>query len=379
MITLYFIGILCTFYVLYVVVDKFLIPTIYILKDKIGLTDDQTGALTSFVSSAPELSVSIISLIIAIQSNDAKKFEEIAALGPAAVIGSALFSVLFIVGASAWFAGKKLTWHSITRDMVYYIFAVLALFFTLSNGKVEWYEGIVLLLLYVVYAVIVSNWPKISSKLLKLQPTLIKSTVIIAEDVKDSEEKLIHLRDQKWSPLNAIEKLSAYLFFSLKSGYNGFQVSYNIIISVFLVIVSSYFMVEWASQLAVSLKVPQAIIGLTILAAGTSVPDLLASIKTAREGYADTAVTNAIGSNVFDVLGNLGLTWTIAAIFRVGAPVAVDTNSLNGSIVLLIASSVVLLLLLFAKKFNLSRPVSIFLMASYICYVAVICFQSLPR
>ncbi|MEI6729531.1 MAG: hypothetical protein WCK98_07885 [bacterium] len=103
------IGIIATLYILAIVVDQFLIPTIYIIKDKVGLSDDQTGALTSFVSSAPELSVSLISIVLAIQANNQAKFSEIAALGPSTVIGSALFSVLFIVGISAWYSTKALT------------------------------------------------------------------------------------------------------------------------------------------------------------------------------------------------------------------------------------------------------------------------------
>jgi len=370
---LFLIGILITFYVLYVVVDKFLIPTIYVLKDKLNLTDDQTGTLTSFVSSAPELSVSMISLILAITANDTGTFEQIAALGPAAVIGSALFSVLFIVGASSWFGSKALTWHSITRDMAYYILAVLMLYLTLSDGKVEWYEGILLLAAYILYTIIVANWPRLS-KIFK-----ISGTQIFSESVKQSEQSMIDLKAKSWNYKNFFEKILSYIFFPLAKGYNSFRVTYNILVSILLVVLSSVFMVEWASLLAANLKIPQAIIGLTILAVGTSVPDLLASIKTAREGYGDTAVSNAIGSNVFDVLGNLGLTWTIAAIFRSGQSISVETNSLNGSIVLLLASSLVLLLVLFAKKFNLSKPVSLFLMLSYICYVAVVSYQVWPR
>jgi Ca2+/Na+ antiporter len=372
-IVLYILGILLTFYALYIIVDKFLIPTIYIIKDKIGLTDDQTGALTSFVSSAPELSVSMISLYLAIKSGNQQQFQEIAALGPASVIGSALFSVLFIVGASAWFGGKQLTWHSITRDMGYYIFAVAALYYALLDGKVEWYEGVVLLLLYMVYALLVAKWPKIS-KWLKI-PT----SNLIEQDTLDSEEKLIHIRDQEFSLSNFIPKITSYLFFPLKNGFNGAQVIYNVLMSVFLVVLSSTFMVEYATKLATLLNIPAALIGVTILAAGTSVPDLLASVKTAREGYADTAITNAIGSNVFDVLGNLGLTYVVAAIFTGGAAIAVDIASLKSSIVLLIASSVVLLMVFFAKKFNLSKPISIFLMLSYLVYLVYICYTTIYK
>jgi Ca2+/Na+ antiporter len=365
------IGILSTLYILAIVVEKFLIPTIYLIKDKLKLSDDQTGVLTSFVSSAPELSVSLISLVLAIRSNDATKFSEIAALGPGAVIGSALFSVLFIVGASAWYSNKALTWHSVTRDMLYYIFAVGVLYYCLSDKVVYWYEAILLFGLYFVYAGIVSYLPKIS-KVFK-----IPGTTIPVQEIKESEATAIHLREEKWSVNNIIPKAISFVFFRLNYKLKTFPIVYNILMAVFLVVVSSYFMVDFADKLAQSWGVPAVVVALTILAAGTSVPDLIASVKTARDGYGDTAITNAIGSNVFDILGNLGLTWVIAAIFTAGRPIIIDTNNLTGSILLLIASSVVLVLALVSTKFNLNKFVSALLMISYLSYVVYICLQSI--
>lgn len=367
---LFIIGIIATLYILALTVDKFLIPTIYVVKDKLNLSDDQTGALTSFVSSAPELSVSLISLALAIRANDDKKFAEIAALGPGAVIGSALFSVLFIVGASSWYSNKKLTWHSVTRDMLYYISAVGVLFLSLKDGVIYWQEAVILLLLYVVYALIVSYWVKIS-KFLK-----IPGTVIIQKEVKEVEEIASHLKDEKWQLKNVIPKLMSYGFFRITKNLKTPSVIYNILFAILLVVVSSYYMVEFASNLALNWGVPGVIIALTILAAGTSVPDLIASVKTAKDGYGDTAITNAIGSNVFDVLGNLGLTWVISAIFTAGKPIVIDTNNLTGSILLLIASSVVLILVLVGNKFNLNKFISGLLMLSYVGYVIYICAQA---
>ena len=365
------IGISATLYILAITVDKFLIPTIYIIKDKLNLSDDQTGALTSFVSSAPELSVSLISLVLAIQANDSKKFSEIAALGPGAVIGSALFSVLFIVGASAWYSNKKLTWHSVTRDMLYYIFAVGALFLSLFDGVIYWYEAVILLALYCAYALIVSYWLPIS-KLLK-----IPGTTIPAKEIQDSEDSASHLRDDKWTIKNLIPKIISYGFFRINNRLSTTSIIYNTLFAILLVVVSSYFMVDFATKLAENWSVPSTIIALTILAAGTSVPDLIASVKTAKDGYGDTAITNAIGSNVFDILGNLGLTWVISAIFTGGKPINIDTNNLTGSIVLLIASSVVLILVLIGSKFNLNKIISGLLMISYVLYVVFICAQAL--
>ena len=66
-------------------------------------------------------------------------------------------------------------------------------------------------------------------------------------------------------------------------------------------------MVTWASKLGCMLNIHPAIMGCTLLAAGTSVPDAIGSLLVAKHGQGDMAVSNAIGSNVFDILLGLGL------------------------------------------------------------------------
>lgn len=60
-----------------------------------------------------------------------------------------------------------------------------------------------------------------------------------------------------------------------------------------------------------TLNIPDTVMGLTFVAAGVSVPDALSSIAVIKEGYGDMAVSNAVGSNVFDILICLGLPWFI--------------------------------------------------------------------
>lgn len=364
--------IVVSLYILSMVVDHFLIPTIYIVRDRLKLTDDQTGVLTSFISSAPELSVSMISLFLAIKANDAEMFAQIASMGPGAVIGSALFSVLFIVWASAWYCKKPLTRHSVTRDMGYYILAIVVLYTVLMDKMVYRYEAAILLWLYILYTYIVSKRPQISKYLPLSEPTHITT-----EQIQEKEEELIKIHHLPWTLWNAGPKLIDYVFFETNTTIRNRKLWSNVGIAIILVILSSYIMVDYADQLAQLRHIPQVIIALTILAAGTSVPDLLASVKTAREWYGDMAITNAIGSNVFDVLGNLGITWVVSSIFTAWLPVAVDTNNLNSSIYLLIASSVTLLLVLFAIKFRINKIVSGLLMLLYLSYVVYLCISAL--
>lgn len=73
-----------------------------------------------------------------------------------------------------------------------------------------------------------------------------------------------------------------------------------------------------------TLGIPDTVMGLTFVAAGVSVPDALSSIAVIKEGYGDMAVSNAVGSNVFDILVCLGLPWFIqTAIIAPGSHVNV--------------------------------------------------------
>ncbi|MEI6729530.1 MAG: hypothetical protein WCK98_07880 [bacterium] len=255
--------------------------------------------------------------------------------------------------------------------MLYYIFAVAALYIVLSDSVVYWYEGVILLFLYIVYALIVSFWPKIS-KFLK-----IPGTTIPAQEIEEKEAEAVDLSTQSWNIKNLVPKLMSFVFFKLHHKLKTIPTAYNVLMAIFIVVVSSYYMVDFAAKLAEGWGIPAVIIGLTILAAGTSVPDLLASIKTAKDGYGDTAVTNAVGSNVFDVLGNLGLTWVVSAIFTAGKPISIDTDNLTGSIVLLVASSAALIIVLIGSKFNLNKLTSGLLMFSYLSYVVYICLHAM--
>ena len=362
--------ILITFLGLAAIVDNFLVPAVYSLRKVFGWTDDQMGTVISFVSSAPELSVSAVSLFLAATTGNADS----GSMGPGTVIGSALFSILFIVGASSWFTTKKLSWAAIIRDMVFYILAVIAVYIVVLDQTIVWWEPIILLGLFGIYSLIVTKWKNIltwldanvSAKIVDEDAEIAK---ILAKELEIKEEEKLHIRQEKWTLGNSLSKVLSYLYFVLSANSNIWKVVWNIALSIAFVVFFSTLMVDNAVIFAKQLNISPVIISLTILAAGTSIPDLLASLKTAREGFGDTAIANAVGSNIFDVLANLGLTWGIGILIT-GKALAVDTNNLNSSIILLLAATVSLVLVMIAKKFHLGKVVSVILMFSYVLYVA---------
>ncbi|NWV28785.1 NCKX4 protein, partial [Origma solitaria] len=81
------------------------------------------------------------------------------------------------------------------------------------------------------------------------------------------------------------------------------------IFSTLWIALFSYFMVWMVTVIGYTLGIPDVIMGITFLAAGTSVPDCMASLIVARQGLGDMAVSNTVGSNVFDILVGLGVPW----------------------------------------------------------------------
>ena len=89
------------------------------------------------------------------------------------------------------------------------------------------------------------------------------------------------------------------------------------IMSIVWIAIFSYLMVWWVTRFGETWNINSTVIGLTVLAAGTSVPDLLTSIIVAKKGFGDMAVSSSIGSNIFDVTIGLPLPWILyRAIFQ---------------------------------------------------------------
>ena len=121
-------------------------------------------------------------------------------------------------------------------------------------------------------------------------------------------------------------------------------------------------LVDGAVQLARFAGITERVIGLTIVAAGTSAPELAASIAAARKGHAEIAVANLLGSNIFNLLGILGLTALVTS-------VPVSPEILRSDAWWMLASAVVLFpLMRIGRKIN--RVDGMLLLLAYGVYLA---------
>ncbi|GFO31049.1 sodium/potassium/calcium exchanger 5 [Plakobranchus ocellatus] len=138
--------------------------------------------------------------------------------------------------------------------------------------------------------------------------------------------------------------------------------------SVFYLAVYSYIMVWAMSVAAWGLNVPPTVAGLTVLAAGTSVPDCLSSIFVARDGYGDMAVSNAIGSNVFDILLCLGVPWLVTGFLEAGHAISSEGMWVAGST--LLVTIVYLIVSLRVCNWRLTPVYGLFTLLFYVVVVA---------
>merc|ERR1719230_1771086 len=138
--------------------------------------------------------------------------------------------------------------------------------------------------------------------------------------------------------------------------------------SIVWIAIFTWPMVESATALGALFKIPVVIMGLTFLAAGTSVPDLLSSVIVAKQGQGDMAVSSSIGSNIFDVAVGLPLPWLIFT-FTAGCGVCVSADGIVVSlgILILMVALVIFLIAISGWKMSLALGYGMFGMYFIFC------------
>eukprot|EP01028_Stygiella_incarcerata_P012835 TRINITY_DN80502_c0_g1_i1.p1 TRINITY_DN80502_c0_g1~~TRINITY_DN80502_c0_g1_i1.p1 ORF type:complete len:660 (+),score=145.05 TRINITY_DN80502_c0_g1_i1:141-2120(+) len=140
------------------------------------------------------------------------------------------------------------------------------------------------------------------------------------------------------------------------------------LVSIVYIGLFSHFMVDMASRLGCIFGVPAVVMGLTVLAAGTSVPDMLSSVAVAEEGHGDMAVSNAVGSNVFDILLGLGFPWFLASLIY-GVPFPVEASNVLLWTLILCASVLVFILSIIFSGYKLHPKIGVAFILIYVIFV----------
>ncbi|MDN7138606.1 calcium/sodium antiporter [Pseudidiomarina sp. 1ASP75-14] len=230
------------------------IPTIVI-----GLT------VVAFGTSAPELAVSINSAI-------ADKTE----LAMANVVGSNIFNVLFILGLAAVITPLAISRQLIRQDVPIMVLISALVFFLASDGMLSFMECALLVVLLVIYTVFLFVQGKKSEN--------------AKADAPDGDE---------------LAELT-------QGNHPAWQSLLWLVVGLALLIIGASLLVNSAVSIARTFGVSEAVIGLTILAIGTSLPEVVTSIVASFKGQRDIAVGNVVGSNTFNLLAVLGISGIVS-------------------------------------------------------------------
>lgn len=141
--------------------------------------------------------------------------------------------------------------------------------------------------------------------------------------------------------------------------------------SICWIAIFSYLMVWWAHQVGETIGITEEIMGLTILAAGTSIPDLITSVIVARKGLGDMAVSSSVGSNIFDITVGLPFPWLLWSLINDISPVQVSSNGLFCAIVLLFLMLLFVIISIAACKWRMSKLLGSIMFMLYFVFLVV--------
>lgn len=341
-------GLLAVFVALAKVCDEYFVSSLDIIARKLKLSEDVAGATFMAIgTSAPEFFTAAIALTKIGSEN----------VGAGTIVGSAIYNILVIVGASSIVATAYLKWQPVVRDMGFYIISIIVLLLTFQDGRVTAMESTLYLVAYGVYIWILAQWRHwVPNQKVE------KELGDISEGMEESNKRtwVGHLT-------LPFEWVLRQVFPDLRKRPHLYPLTFAL--SIVFIIALSWMLVELGIMLAGALGVPDVIVALTVLAAGTSVPDTIGSVIVARKGRGDMAVSNAVGSNTFDILICLGLPWLTYSLWT-GKEVVVATENLMSSVFLLFFTVIAIFFVLAIRRFRIGRWSGLFLIGLYLLYLA---------
>ena len=332
-------------YLLAVLTDRYFIVSLDVISTRLKLSNDVAGAtLMAMGSSAPELAIALIALVRPGGHGD---------VGIGTIVGSALFNILVITGASAIARPLRITWTIVTRDVLVYCGSVGLLLWAFLDNRIDMMEAIIFIGFYAVYVGGLIWWSKNRTHDYSKTHNI------------EAEIERLHSGDD--TLLNNITVWIDKLFFILM-GNPKTQYLRAFLVSIGLISGISWVLVESGISLANAVGVPPVIVALTILAPGTSDPDMISSIVVAKQGRGGMAIANAVGSNIFDILIGLGLPWMLIIISG-RKYIEVMATGIATSTWLLLGSVLVLYVFMLTGR-RLGRKEGYVLVIGYIVYVA---------
>lgn len=371
--------ILVAFYVMSEIVEHHFLDSLNNISRWLKLTPDVAGAtLLALGTSAPEISTALLSLFL-----DPEKANP--ATGVGTIVGSAIFQMLVVIGFAAVVRTCLLNWKPVIRDSIAYGISIVMLLWSIQDGKFTFMESLSFVGAYLVYLFMLFLWTKRANRKMRFaRKNQVHMHNTPEEDAAPEEEEEPEQPKKSFHEKNTLEKLAYYFTWPVKTLFSIIPDTKRnprwtvpvFLLSLGIIGYACYWMVLAAEVFATEIKIPTAIIALTILAGGSSVPEMISSAVVSKQGKGDMAVSNAVGSNIFDILMSLGLPLLIYTGINGDIDLAGQLNaqgqSINNitySVLLLFVTLILVVGLLAIQRFRANRAFGILLIVLYIIYV----------
>ncbi|XP_042901607.1 sodium/potassium/calcium exchanger 5 [Parasteatoda tepidariorum] len=415
--------------VLAIVCDQFFVPTLEIIAESLNVPVDVAGATFMAIgTSSPELYSAVIGSFVT--KGD---------IGIGTIVGSAVFNILgvtSVTGILLWNTESAVDWYPISRDSLVYIFSVTTLICVIQDNVVTSVESILLIMMFGVYITVMyfnssikewgegtmedlhrwwkksrraraSSFGKRKSLSLKAtrigDPRLLLTASVTHDSAKSTENDVPDDKsdtsseesdvDDDFSPW-VIPQEGKFVFlqwlitwpavfiltYTIPSCRKPNQGNYilTFISSVVWIGIISYLCSWMVTIISHTFGLPDSVAGLTILAAGISVPEIIASVIVVKSGLANMAICNLIGSNIFDILFCLGVPWFIKTFFFSKTSSLIINSSALTYTTLTLLSTVVLLFVTFSLSgWKLNRKVGLMCLVLYVAFLVIACMCEL--
>lgn len=389
------------FILLATVCEEYFIPAVKKFCNNLKMKEDIAGAtLMAIASSSPELFINCVGTFVT--EGD---------LGIGTIVGSAVFNVLAVPACCGLFANMvmEIEWWSVTRDSVMYGISVIALIIVLQDGKILLMEAVALVLVYSLYILLMcfnTSLSKIAHRCVakvrrrkyyievmgETHPLLYRQNgkyqgieEILQEDItlEDCEKFDESTKIWEW-PKDETTKGKIWwvliwpISFLLSLTIPDCRKYHRLYVITFIMCIfwigSTSYVVSWLiTTIGDTLNIADSVMGLTFLAAGTSVPEAVSSVIVTKQGHATMGISSSIGSNTFDILLCLGIPWLIKAAFYPKIPgqhwVEIHSDGINISACALLSTLIIFYASIVANKFKLDWKIGLTCLAVYLMFL----------
>ena len=224
------------------------------------------------------------------------------------VVGSNTLNTLLIVGCSALVAPIMVKRSSVKRDIPFAVVASLLMLLFCLDGAIGRVDAAVLFAGFCLFMFVTLKYAKTTEEHAATVATSGAATATAISEASTSQASSSEASSSETSAPEASSSETSAPKASQASGTSMLKAVVMLVVGLLCLIAGSNMFVDNASFVASSLGVSDAVIGLTIVAGGTSLPELATSMVSAKKGNSDIAIGNVIGSNVFNILMIIGIT-----------------------------------------------------------------------